>query len=71
MPWKVTCVMDERVRFVVEADRQELSMTGLCALYGISRETGYTWLARYRRGGFSALSDLSRARNTQSEATPD
>ena len=30
-------------------------MTELCAAYGISRKTGYKWLARYETGGLPAL----------------
>ncbi|MDE0538730.1 MAG: helix-turn-helix domain-containing protein [Rhodospirillales bacterium] len=33
----------------------------LCAAYGISRKTGYKWLARYRAHGPAGLEDLSRA----------
>ncbi len=46
MPWTETCAMDERIRFVVEYDRDELSMTQLCARYNISRKTGYKGLRR-------------------------
>lgn len=30
MPWKETCAMDERGRFVAEAVRKELSFAALC-----------------------------------------
>ena len=60
MPWKETCVQDERVAFIV-AWKQGGSMTGLCAAYGISRKTGYKWVARYEAGGWDALADASRA----------
>jgi hypothetical protein len=55
MPWKETCIMDERVMFIAECLRGELPMTALCEGYGISRKTGYEWLGRYRSdpvGGF-------------------
>ena len=68
MPWTVTKAMDERIRFVVEAQRGDWSLTALCASFGISRETGYKWLARYEAGGFAALSDRSRARHSQASA---
>jgi hypothetical protein len=41
MPWKETCIMDERVMFIAECLRGELPMTALCEGYGISRKTGY------------------------------
>ena len=36
-------------------------MTALCAVYGISRKTGYKWLSRYRAEGPAGLLDRSRA----------
>lgn len=61
MPWTETCALEERARFVVECGLQELSMAELCRKYGISRKTGYKWLARADAGGLASLSDLSRA----------
>src|SRR6266702_4673861 len=60
MPWKETCVQDERVAFIV-AWKQGGSMTGLCEAHGISRKTGYKWVARYEAGGWDALADAPRA----------
>jgi transposase-like protein len=51
MPWKASSVMDERMRFVVEVEQGEYSVTELCQIYGVSRETGYVWLRRYGAGG--------------------
>ena len=61
MPWTETRAMDERMRFVVEYDLDELSMAALCARYGVSRKTGYKWLARAGELGLSQLGDRSRA----------
>ena len=61
MPFEATSVMDERLRFVVDSLEGGASMTALCAAYGISRETGYKWLARYRAEGPAGLADRSRA----------
>ena len=60
MPWQESSVLEERLRFVVLASRQERSMTGLCQEFGISRQTGYTWLKRYPSGGSSQVVDRSR-----------
>jgi transposase InsO family protein len=60
VPWKVSKVLDERVRFVMAAVGGEVSMTGLCLRHGISRETGYKWLARYHAEGWDGLQDHSR-----------
>jgi transposase InsO family protein len=61
MPWKETCPMDERVRFMAEYLRLEQSMAELCRAYGISRKTGYKLVARYEAGGVPGLQDRSRA----------
>src|SRR5208283_4760972 len=61
MPWKVSGVMDERARFVLEYERGEASMAELCRVYGISRKTGYKWWQRYGEVGIKGLEDLSRA----------
>ena len=50
MPWKETCPMDERVEFIVECLRGELSMSELCRKYEISRKTGYKWVERFHEG---------------------
>ncbi len=36
-------------------------MTELCEIYGVSRQTGYEWLRRYREHGLEALGDQHRA----------
>lgn len=61
MSWKETCPMNERVRFIGELLAEERSMSELCTLYGVSRKTGYKWLARYEAAGASGLEDRSHA----------
>jgi putative transposase len=61
MPWKETCTMDERLRFIADCLRKDLPMTALCEAYGISRKTGYKWLSRYRDDPEHGLVDHSRA----------
>jgi transposase InsO family protein len=61
MAWKASSVMDERMRFVLEVEQQERSISDLCHIYGISRETGYVWLRRYGECGMEGLRDLGRA----------
>jgi transposase InsO family protein len=53
--------MDQRLQFVEAVQRGHLSVTALCADFGISRKTGYKWLARMADGGRAALADRSRA----------
>jgi putative transposase len=61
MPWRETGPMNERMSFVVEHGQGQLSVAALCRAYGISRKTGYKWLARYGTAGAGGLSDQSRA----------
>jgi putative transposase len=61
MPWRETEPMKERMRFVADAERGLYSMSELCERYGISRRTGYKWLARYEANGPAGLTERSRA----------
>ena len=51
MPWSETNRMEERARFVLDALRGHFTMTELCERYGVSRKTGYKWVARYHGEG--------------------
>jgi len=59
--WKETRVQDERMKFIMEVEAGEESMAELCRAYGVSRKTGYKWLARYHAEGVAGLADRSRA----------
>ena len=61
MPWRDTTKMLERMRFVVDAEKDLFTMTELCGRYGISRVTGHKWIGRFREGGLDCLEDRSRA----------
>lgn len=61
MPWRETCAMEERMRFVLAAREEGAVKAQVCAAFGISRETGYKWLGRYELEGLEGLKDLSRA----------
>ena len=69
MAWRESTVSEERVRFVLECVEGDEGMSALCAEYGISRKTGYKWLARYRTEGAAGLSDRSRAPLVHGRAT--
>jgi transposase-like protein len=60
MPWRESSVVEERLRFVILASRKQSSLVALCREFGISRQTGYRWLERYRAGGASQVVDRSR-----------
>jgi putative transposase len=68
MPWPVESVMDKRVCFIAASLAGEEPMTVLCARFGISRKTGYKWLARYADVGIAGLRDLSSARHAMAQA---
>ena len=61
MPWKDDSQVELRVRFVLTAKSGYFSVSELCESFGVSRKTGYKWLARYSDGGVSNLGDLPRA----------
>lgn len=71
MPWKASSVVDERTRFVLEHERGLYTMTDLCEIYDIARETGYYWLRRYQQGGLEALQDRDRAPERHPNQTPE
>lgn len=60
MAWRTTNVQEQRIEFVVAASRGKQSMTQLCAEFGISRPTGYSWLKRYQRSGLGGIQEKSR-----------
>ena len=60
MAWREVAPMEERIRFVLQATREEGSFTALCGEFGISRKTGYKWVARYQARGLDGLHELSR-----------
>jgi hypothetical protein len=65
MPWQESTRMSLRLEFCVLADRLEAPMSALCRQYGISRKTGYKWLARYRAEGNGGLAEQSRRPHTR------
>ena len=61
MPWQETRVMDERMAFIVDWQRDEETMAELCRRYGVSRKTGYKLRDRFVADGPAGLVDRSRA----------
>ncbi len=62
--------MEEKLRFVFSYERDEESMKALCDRFGISRETGYVWLRRYRQNGPDGLAEVNRAPLRHPNQTP-
>lgn len=70
MPWQETNPMLERHHFAHDVDSGQWTMTELCTRYGISRNTGYKWVERYRALGIGGLHDQSRAPRSSPCQTP-
>jgi len=61
MPWKETCAMEERIKFISHYLDGELSLAALCREFGISRKTGYKLVRRFIEASVDGLKDRSRA----------
>ena len=70
MPWTETHVMDERMRFIGRWLNDEASMAELCRQAGVSRKTGYKWVARYQADGPAGVVDRARTPHTHPQAMP-
>jgi len=57
--------MELRMRLVNALLADEDSMTALCEEYGVSRKTGYKWLARFRAEGPGGLAERSLVVDTR------
>lgn len=56
-----TNVLEQRRQFVRDFETGHWSMSELCERYGVTRPTGYKWMARHRAGGNAGLTNRSRA----------
>lgn len=59
MSWRESYKMNERTKFVVRFEEGE-KMKHLCDEFGISRQTGYKFVKRYRDEGLDGLKDKRR-----------
>lgn len=71
MAWKECDRVSERREFVALASTECANMARLCRRFGISRKTGYKWLARHTAEGEAGLSDRSRRPRRVRSPTPD
>lgn len=60
MPWPSVTMKHARVEFVRRAQERDVNVTELCREYGVSRKTGYKWIARAEQYGLSGLQERSR-----------
>ena len=70
MPWRHVDAKSERLQFVRDARQRLVTFAELCALYNISRVTGYKWLERAEHSGLDFLEELSRRPHSCPHATP-
>jgi putative transposase len=68
MPWKETCPMDEKVKFIAAVKNEYHSFAEICRQFGISRKSGYKLMQRYEREGERGLAERSRAAHTHPNA---
>src|ERR1700761_3189655 len=60
MPWKEASVMSLRREFVELARAEGCNVAQLCERFGISRKSGFKWLARFQEAGADGLADRPR-----------
>src|SRR5688572_18649758 len=73
MPWQETLLMDQRVQFIADYQRDVFDVAELARRYGISRKTAYKWIDRYGVGGPAGPGRRSRrpAARPQQKAPAD
>ena len=69
MPWQETLLMDQRVQFIGDYQRDVFDGADLARRYSISRKTAYQWIDRYAPAGPAGLVDRSRRPGHAPQAT--
>ena len=63
--------MSQKLEFVERAMKPGARIATLCREYGVSRETGYKWLRRFKRDGAEGLEERSRRPRASPLATAE
>jgi transposase InsO family protein len=63
MPWNEVSAVSLRLEFVTLATVEGANVRELCRRYGISPQTGYKWIDRFKAFGPTGLEDRSRRPN--------
>jgi putative transposase len=72
MSWKEVSSMMRRLQFVKLALKSQQGMAQLCRRFGMSRKSGYKWLARFQREGPRGLRDRGRRpRRSPRQTSPE
>jgi transposase InsO family protein len=69
MPWSEVLTVSLRLEFVTLASAEGANVRQLCRRFGISPQTAYKWIERFRSGGCAALTDRSRRPLSSPERT--
>lgn len=75
MPWKEWMAVKERMKFLLEwearwnAGEGRMNFAELCREYGVSRETGYGWLRRFRAAKHDPAVASERSRRPHTTPT--
>lgn len=70
MSWKMTNIINERMKFVVLAQEKSANKAALCREFGITRTCGYKWVKRFKKKGLKGLQDQSRRPLHFKDGTP-
>ncbi len=60
MAWKMQTEMDQKISFIRDYESGDYYFNSLCLAYGISRQTGYSLVRRWKSEGEGAFSERSR-----------
>jgi transposase-like protein len=71
MPWKETCPVLERARFIEDYLSGFYTITELAYRYNVSRRTLYKWLARHDAEGLGGLGDRPRTPDNSPQETAE
>jgi len=63
--------VDQRLQFLSSYQKEEMSVSDLCREFGVSRQTGYRWINRYKEVGPEGLLNRSSKPNGCSHATTE
>src|SRR5260370_41082405 len=61
----------QRLQFLSSYQKEEMSVSDLCREFGVSRQTGYRWINRYKEVGPEGLLNRSSKPNGCSHATTE
>lgn len=70
MPWRELKPMEQKILFIADYLKGAPNFSSLCTRYGISRKTGYKWVARYDALGIEGLDEQSRRPAQSPHQTP-